>query len=69
MQRVFFIARAIFLDLTAPCLELLVPGARVVALFALGTGQSNNVSWHDFVLFRIKQAQGRNNSCPSPDKD
>ena len=64
MQRVPFVARAIFLDLAAPRLELLVFCARVVALFALSTGQSNNISWHGFVLFEIKQAQGGNKLPP-----
>ena len=50
MQRVPLVARAIFLDLAASGLKFLVPGARIVALFALGTGQSNNISWHGFVL-------------------
>ena len=51
MQRVPSVARAILLNLAAPSLQFLVPGARIVALFALGTGQSNNISWHGFVLF------------------
>lgn len=50
MQRVLFVVRAIFLDLTAPGLKSLVLGARIVALFALGTGQSDNISWHGFIL-------------------
>ena len=43
MQRVLLVARTILFDFAAPSFELLVPGSRVVALFALGTGQSNDV--------------------------
>ena len=51
MQRVFFVARAVFLDLAASRLELLVLGTRVIPFLALSAGQSNNISWHGFVLF------------------
>ena len=50
MQGMPLVARAILLDLSAAGFQLLVACTGVVALFALGAGQSNDVSWHGFIL-------------------
>lgn len=58
MKRVALVTRAIFLNLAALRFQLLVACTGVVALFALGAGQSYNVSWHGFILLDVKRVTG-----------
>jgi hypothetical protein len=53
MQGMPAITRAKLLDFATLGFQLFIAGPRVVALFALGAGQSDNISWHGFVLLMI----------------
>jgi hypothetical protein len=65
MKCVPLIAGTVLLDFTTHGFQLFIAGSGVVALFALGAGQSDNISWHGFILLDMKRATGRN-VCPIP---
>jgi len=66
MQGMPLIARTILLDFATTGFQLLIAGTRVVALFALGAGQSYNISRHGFFLFGIKRDRGKNSPARRP---